>query len=338
MQRVLLTGASGFIGYHLVRRLLEENCVLRCLVRSSSATEQLRPFGVEFCHGDISEPDTLGRAVAGCDTIFHLAGRVRAKNLPQFLETNRDGTRNLARAAAAQPNPPTFVHVSTLAVMGPSKNGVPKRETDHPQPISHYGISKLEGERILQSFAAEMPCSVIRPGVVFGEWDRMNFELFKAVRNFGFMPNPGWTSRYYSWIHAADLAELAVLTARRGNRLFCGSGDVEPSDRGIYFASVGNGFNLDEIGREIGRSLGRKRTMTIKTPPVGVWVVASYFELLKRTTGKPQPYDWAKAHESFHNWCGSPEKAEAELSFTPLTTITERFDQTTRWYRENGWL
>lgn len=343
MQRVLLTGASGFIGFHLVRRLREENCEIRCLVRKTSRTELLKPFDLEYAYGDLGEADALRKAVDGCDTVFHLAGRVRAQNLAGFLEVNRDGTANLARAAVettGTAGTPVFVHVSSLAVMGPATLDRPKRETDIPRPISDYGRSKLEGEKALSPFADRMPCSIIRPGIVFGEADKMNLEIFKTVKKLGICPIPGWRDRVYSWIHAADLAELLVRVAKSGERLPADhQGESGPPvGRGIYFATHDEGIPLSEIGREIGRSLGRKRTAALRCPPVAVLAVSTFYETLKRVTNKDQPYDWAKASESMNHWRCSPAKAVEDLAFSPLVPLSERIAQTASWYRDHGWL
>lgn len=336
MKRVLLTGASGFIGYHLVRKLSRKNCEIRVLVRQNSATDFLRPFNVRFYRGDLANRESLDAALDGCDTVFHLAGRVRAKDWTEFFETNAQGTTNLARAASQQNVPPTFIYVSSLAVMGPSRKNAPKRENDIPAPITDYGRSKLEGEKSLSDFADVMPCSIVRPGIVYGEADRMNLELFKTVKKMGVCPIPGWQDRIYSWIHADDLAELMISVARTGERLPA-NGD-SPSSQGIYFAADGDGIELSRFGYEIGRALGRKKTIALRCPPVAVFAVSTFYETLKRTTGKDQPYDWSKAKESMYHWRCSSEKAISQLDFRPLASFPERVAQTTDWYRKEGWI
>lgn len=338
-QRVLLTGATGFIGHHLVARLHQEKRQVRCLVRSSSATSRLNELGVELVQGDLSDPASLERAVEGCETVFHLGGRVRARNLAEFMETNADGTRNLARAAVKATSPPLLIDVSSLAVAGPAKRGA-KRESDVPKPISDYGRSKWAGEQALAELADALPCSVVRPGIVFGEGDMMNLELFLTVKKLGICPIPGWRDKIYSWIHAEDLVDLVLRVAEKGERLRVDSfrEGGEHYGHGVYFASTDKGRPLSEIGREIGRSLGLKKTVPMPCPPLAVWVVSTYYEALKRVKGEPQPYDWAKAKESLNHWYCTPEKSERKLGFSPLKPFSERMDQTAAWYRENGLL
>lgn len=339
MQRVLLTGASGFIGYHLIRRLHREGCEVRCLLRPTSKPYFPDLSERDICYGDLNDIGSLETAVQGCDTVFHLAGRVRADSFKAFLEANRHGTSNLALAASRLSNPPVFVFASSLAAMGPSTTR-PKVETDYPVPVSEYGRSKLAAERAILKFSHCMPCSIARPSIVFGEADKMNLELFKTIKRIKICPIPGWLDKEYSWIHAEDLCELLVRIARSGERLTPESlaDDSQSCGKGIYLASDGGGRKMSDIGREIGRSLGLKKTIALRCPPLAVLAVSGFYETRKRITGKDQPYDLAKAFESLKNWTGSPQKAELQLGFKPLAPFSKRMEQTSQWYAENRWL
>jgi len=332
MKRALITGGTGFIGYHLVRRLCQENVSVRCLVRQTSSRVLLQPFDVEYCVGDLGDAESLHQAASGCDVVFHLAGQVRARNSREFDAANRFGTENIAKAAAASSTPPVFVYVSSLAAAGNSTPDQPRRETDPPMPISQYGKSKLAGEIALMSFASQMPCTIVRPSIVFGEADRMNLELFKTIKKLGFCPIPGYSDKFYSWIHAGDLSDLLVAAAKRGERL----GQDQPTGCGIYFASCDSGRKLSEVGRFIGRSLGSEHVRAVQCTPVVLWTVSTLYEITKRLTGKAS-FDWAKAWESLHHWTCSPKKACTQLNFSPQP-LEERISQTAQWFKEQGWL
>ena len=333
MKKVLITGGSGFIGYHLVRRLCKENVAVRCLVRQTSSRSLLQSFDVEYCIGELNDPDSLRRAVDGCDTVFHSAGLVRAWDYREYERVNRYGTENLARAAAGCPDPPVFVHVSSIAATGNSTSKLPKRESDPTLPITDYGKSKLAGETALMSFAEKMPCTIVRPGVVFGEADKMNLEVYKLIKNWGFCAIPGYGDKFYSWIHAVDLCDLLIAAAQKGERL----GQNPLPGTGIYFAASDTGRKLSDIARLIGRSLGRERVRMVPCPPVPIGVVTAYYEAKKWCTGKMQPLDWGKTWEMLHHWRCSPEKAQTQLNFSPQP-LEERINQTARWFTENGWL
>lgn len=333
MKKVLITGATGFIGYHLVRRLCQDNVAIRCLVRPTSSRFLLQSFEIEYYVGELYDTESLRRAVDGCDTVFHVAGRVRARNYQEFEQINRFGTETLAKIAAGCSTTPVFVYVSSLAAAGHSAPGCPRRETDPAEPISRYGKSKLAGEIALLSIAERIPCTIVRPGIVFGEADKMNLELFQTIKKFGIIPIPGFSGdKFYSWIHAADLSDLLVAAAQKGERL----DQNQPTGTGIYFASCDEEQRLSEIGRLIGQSVGRNRVRSHRMP-VALWALSTFYEAKKWLTGKPQPLDWEKMWESLHHWACLSEKAKTQLNFAPKP-LEDRINQTTQWFIEHGWL
>jgi nucleoside-diphosphate-sugar epimerase len=291
-------------------------------------------LNVELSYGELSDFGSLTEAVKDCDTVFHLAGKIRARKKQEFEKTNCLGTENLVNAAAQNSVPPVFIYVSSLAATGPSDQKQPKRETDIPCPISAYGKSKLGGEQAVTAISDRMPCSIIRPGIVFGEADRMNLEFFKAINNLGLCPIPGFHDKIYSWIHADDLCELLITVAKSGERVVPES----PTGTGIYFAADNDGIHLSEAGRTIGLALGKQRIHTVRCLPVTLFSVSTFYELLKWFTENNSPYDWAKAWESLHHWRCSPEKSHQQLGFFPLASFAERIGQTARWYKEHHWL
>lgn len=334
MKRVLVTGGSGFIGFHLIRRLQKENCEIRCFVRPDSVTDQLKMFDVELCYGSLADSAGLIRAANNCDTIFHLAGKIRARKNREFETTNCFGTENLVKAAIQNSTPPIFIYISSLAAAGPSSWEQPKYETDIPCPISAYGKSKLGAEKVVTAVSDRLPCSIVRPGIVFGEADRMSWELFKTIDRLSICPIPGFCDKIYSWIHAADLSELLITVAKSGERITLEA----PIGTGIYFAANNDGIRLSEVGKEIGQALGKQRVRIIRCLPLVLFSVSTFYEILKQFSETSSPYDWAKAWESLHHWRCSPEKSQQQLNFSPLASFAERINQTTHWYKEHCWL
>jgi nucleoside-diphosphate-sugar epimerase len=337
--RSLITGASGFVGYHLVRRLVDTGCEIRCLVRRGSDISFIQLPEVEFVYGDLSDESSLERAVEGCDVVYHLAGRIRAINKKDFLSVNYEGTKNLLNAILKLTTPPILVYVSSIAAAGPSANDHPKVESDVSLPITDYGESKLAAERQIAEFSNQLPCSIVRPSIVFGGADRMNLALYWAINKLGICPVAGWCERKYSWIHAEDISNLLIAVAQGGERVDTNVVDqFAPSGIGMYYAASDTGTKLSEIGKMIAKSLGKRRVFTLHCPPLTILTLSTYYEIKKLLTGQNVPYDWSKATESKNNWCCSPQKATTQLNFKITKTIEERIHETTNWYKENNWL
>ena len=219
MTKVLVTGASGFIGFHLVRALRARGDDVTCLVRKTLTVTSLEAAGVRLVHGDITDRDSLGGPVAGQEAVYQLAGCLRAIKPQELFRVNEEGVRNLAETCAEQPTPPVLLVVSSLAAVGPAVDEQPRREGDPPAPVSNYGRSKLAGERAAQQLAAEAPVTVVRPPVVFGEADPAMRSVFGMIARFGIHLAPGLTPHRFSVIHADNLAELMILAAERGRRM-----------------------------------------------------------------------------------------------------------------------
>lgn len=339
MRKVLVTGGSGFIGYHLIKRLVEEQCQVSCLVRPTANVDLLKELGGTLCYGSLNDPPSLEASMEEPDVIFHVAGRVRARHANEFLDANLGGTERLVRACLKQcAQPPVFVFVSSLAAVGPSRSMMLKRETDIPAPISSYGKSKLAAEKFLVSISEKLPCSIVRPGIVFGARDQMNLELFQTIEKMGFCPIPGWRDKKHSWIHVDDLVEILIRVANHGERLQRDSLSGTNCGHGIYFAVTNEMVALSEIGRLIGNALGRAQTRAVKCPPLAVLTVSTYYEILKRMTGRDQPYDWDKANESRYNWLCSSEKVSACLGISSDASLAQQIEQTANWYKNHGFL
>ena len=263
-----VTGATGFIGFHLTKRLVDAGYCVRCLARSTSKIERLAKLGVEFVKGDVGDLAAIQRGATDVDGVFHLAGLTRESQKHDFDVVNRIGVRNVASVCAEMGRgssrsnsnnnsgrAPTLVSVSSLASAGPAPKSefksaessqIPeiksanatfreyprrlKRETDVPNPISPYGRSKLGGERELLRFANDVPTTIVRPPYVFGPGDFSSLELFKIAKSKGIFLIPGYLDRFYSFIDVRDLAEILVAAMERGERATPTSLDPSPAD------------------------------------------------------------------------------------------------------------
>jgi nucleoside-diphosphate-sugar epimerase len=340
MARALVTGASGFIGLHLAGALCARGDEVTALVRRTSDTARLESLGVRLAYGDVTRPESLASAVTGQSVVYHLAGLTRSLQTKPLYEVNEQGVRNVAQACAEQREPPVLVVVSSLAAAGPSPGDRLRTEGDPPSPVSHYGRSKRAGEEAAEAFADRVPITIVRPPIVFGEGDKATFQMFKAVARSGIHLVPGFAPRRFSLIHAADLTELLIRAAEQGTRLSPASrGEQGPGTPGYYFAACDEHPTYYELGRMIGRSLGRRRTLAIPFAPAVVWAVGAVGDLIGAARGNPVVMNLDKAREATAgSWACSPEKAQAELGFSVPAPLDDRLRQTAEWYREQGWL
>mgnify|MGYP001097841503 CR=1 FL=1 len=337
MGKALVTGATGFIGPHLVRILQRQGDEVICLRRQRSDVSRLEPLGVKFAIGDVTDKESLAAAVAGVDVVYHLAGRTAGFNMRQYLDVNEGGTRNLLEACAAQSNPPVVIHVSSLAAGGVSPRTRLRVESDPPEPVSMYGRSKLASEAAARMFAGQVPISIVRPPVVLGEGDRASLPLFRSIWRTRLHAVPGLSRPRYSIIHATDLAEMLAATAARGQRLNPAADDATFYD-GVYYVAADEHVTWGELGRMIGEALGRK-PLVLPMPLAIVRGAALGAEGVARLRRKPMVFCWDKVREAAAgSWTCSPEKAQRELGWKVGADLLSRLAQTAAWYREQKWL
>jgi nucleoside-diphosphate-sugar epimerase len=339
MSKILVTGSSGFIGSRLTEALLAQGHEVTCLLRKSSRTERLDRLAIRRALGDVTDRESLATALVGQDVVYHLAGCLRALRVRQLYRVNEEGTRNVAWACARPTSPPVLVVVSSLAAVGPARGGRPRVETDPPRPVSNYGRSKLAGEQAVREFADRVPTTVVRPPIVFGEADPATREIFSPIAHLGLHLVPTWHDPRMSVIHADDLVNLFLLAAERGRRLVPETCDPEAAAQGCYFAAAERDVTFGELGRLIGHALGRRRTRILRTGLAVPWLVATLVTLVSQVRRRPWFFDLDKAREALAgSWCCSAEAAARDLGFKVAAPLTERLQQTARWYREHGWL
>jgi len=340
MNNVLLTGGSGFIGSHLSRVLAERGFNVRCLVRSTSDKEELKKEGASLIVGDVSDRESLTRAIEGVDIVLHAAGSMKSLTYQEMMRVNGEGTSNLAAVCANRTSPPVFVLVSSIAAAGVAIQRRPLREEDDCKPVSKYGLSKRAGEIAAATFADRLPVTVVRPPIVFGGGDQHGLYLFRPIWRYGIHAVPGMRHRRdVSLIHAADLAEGIVLAAEKGSRVIKEDAEREHFQQGCYFVSDPQHVRYSQLGTLIGRAMGRRRIIKLPSPDSVIIVLGVANSCLARLSKRPTVFSLDKAREgTAGNWVCSPERIQQELGFVPKASLEDRLQETVDWYRNNNWL
>ena len=324
---ILVTGATGFIGSHLVERLVAQGRSLRCLVRRSSTAGNL-PRAIELAHGDLESGAGLTEALRGIDTVIHLAGVTKARTAADYDRGNAVATANLLRAAAHLDEIGRFVYVSSLAAAGPSPADRPLTETDEPRPVSHYGRSKLAGEQAVRQSPLAERTVIVRPPVVYGPRDRDVLQMLRTVSR-GWMARIGAAPRRFSHIYVGDLVDGIIAAA-----------DCTSSSTGgqVFYLANAAPVSWDEFGNLAARLMGRK-LRTVAIPEQAAYVLGLCAEWGSRFSGKPGILSRDKVREACcAGWVCDPGRARRELGFCASTGLQEGLRRTLDWYKEAGWL
>jgi nucleoside-diphosphate-sugar epimerase len=341
MSKVLVTGATGFIGTKLAERLVARGDDVTCLVRGSSNRTQLDALGVRYAIGDVRDPAAVQNAIGDAEVVYHLAGLAAAFHARDLQQVNAGGFRNVAAACAASQRPPVLVSVSSLAAAGPSPAGRARTESDPPQPVSHYGRSKRAAELIAEEYADRVPITIVRPPIVFGEGDVQMRDVFRSIFRYGIHVAIGVAGSHYSLIHVDDLVSSLIACAASGRRLAPAgtAGDSHPP-QGYYFVAGDEQPTFAELGTLIGKSLGRQSVHVLKSSSsTALWSAAAVAETVSRLRGRPYIFNFDKAREaSAGNWVCSSGTIRRELGVAPQGDIIDRLRQTADWYRQKNWL
>ena len=336
--RTLVTGATGFIGRHLVERLAAGGDEVRCLVPTAELFGAFGDLDVEYAQADITRAGALAEAVEGVDVVYHLAGATLRFSRAEFHRVNELGTRLVAETCAELENPPVLVFISSLAAAGPSPIDDPRDETGPSRPVSDYGRSKRAAEVALEALADRLPTTVLRPPGVFGPRELYMLEHFRSVKK-GWNVVPGRAPMRLSLIHVAELVEALILAAGRGRRLDGSSLEGPGPHRGVYFVAHDERPTFEDLGVLIAEALGRPGVRTVRVPLPICWALAGFGELAGRARGKPLLLNFDKIREaSAGSWTCRTDRAAEELGFSPRFGMAERLRQTADWYREARWL
>ncbi|MHB1685803.1 MAG: NAD-dependent epimerase/dehydratase family protein [Ignavibacteriaceae bacterium] len=323
----LVTGASGFVGSHLVDYLLDKGFQVRCIIRKSSSLKWLEGKPVELFDCGLNNMEGLRKAFDGVEYVFHVAGVVKSKKPEGYFEGNVDTTKNLLDVALEfKDKIKKFLIVSSQTASGPSLNGNPVDENSICQPITTYGRSKLAEEELAKKYITELPVTICRAPAVYGERDTEILIFFKMF-NSGLMTTIGFDKKLISLIHVADLVEGFYLAAIS-----------EKSAGQIYFISSEKFYSWEEIG-EVTSKVLNKKPFKVKVPHSIVFLIATIAQSFAMFSSKPATLNIEKAKDITQtNWICSAEKAVKDLGYRQKISIEEGIKRTCDWYKQMGWM
>jgi nucleoside-diphosphate-sugar epimerase len=329
MEKVLITGSSGFIGGYLVEEAIAQGFEVYASVRANSNKHYLKNPNIKFLELDFENEEHLNEILNECkfDHVIHNAGTLKEKNQAAYDKINADYSIRLAKSAlSANPSLKTFVFMSSLASTGPADfqpNGIILNDLT-PHPVTKYGISKLKAETSLKSME-NLPYVFFRPTAVYGPREKDLFTVFKMISK-GFEVGIGHQPQYLTFIFVKDLAKLVVNSLTIGGK------------RKAYFMSDGNVYSKTDLGEAIKKVLDKK-TIKFNLPLWLVNIIAIILESIGNISGKYPIINRDKINElKALNWQCDSHTAFKELGYLPQTDLWKGAAITAEWYKENKWI
>jgi UDP-glucose 4-epimerase len=325
--KVLITGASGFVGYHLVEEALHNNLDVYVAVRKSSNIDHLKGLDIKYVNLNYGDVISLKKEIGEkqYDYIIHAAAVTRARSQKEYNTVNAEYTYNLASAAkTANVNLKGFVYISSLAAIGPLKNlnGM-ITEITAPRPITAYGKSKLLAEEKLKSING-LPFTILRPTAVYGPRDTGIYVFFKQLKK-GIEPYIGRAAQKLSFIYVKDLSHIALKA-------------MYMCDQQTYNISDGNFYDKYELGM-IAKNVLNLRAAKFHLPVNFVKIMAAVNEKVSSLGNKAAILNTDKLKElTAANWACDIEHAKQDLGFYPAYDLKKGLTETLTWYKQHKWL
>jgi nucleoside-diphosphate-sugar epimerase len=325
MSSVLVTGATGFTGSHLTRRLLSERFKVSILARPNSNYSILELLGARVIHGDVTDMESVEKAVSGVDTVYHTAALFRAARFPDsaYWATNYDGTMNIMRASQ-KAGVKRIVYCSTVGVLGHIETP-PADETAPYNPGDIYQKTKCAAEQeVLKLYESEgLPVTVVRPAGIYGPGDTRWLKLFKSIGQGKFaMIGSGKTLIHMVYI--SDLIDLFRLAADNPNSL-----------GRVYIGAGARYISLNELVETIADTEGAALSR-MHIPVAPVRLLSGMCEDLCRCIGVEPPLYRRRVDFFIKDRAFSIARAKAELGYAPKVDMEEGVHRTVAWYLEEG--
>ncbi|OGC47188.1 hypothetical protein A2886_00895 [candidate division WWE3 bacterium RIFCSPHIGHO2_01_FULL_42_13] len=336
MEKILVTGGTGFIGSHLTERLLEQERQVKVLALKEPLEpiekeneRLLEELGAEIIYGDLRDAESLKEAIKGCDTVFHLAGisRPMAVTDEKYYDVNVKGTENILEAAKAV-GVKKFVHVSTVSVLGVSPDGHPLSEDEYQYDGLKYGQTKREGERIAlhYHYKHKIPVIVVRPCLVYGPRCLVRLIMFKFVK-LGIFPIFDSGEAKMEFAYVDNVVQALLLAEKDGNAV----GET-------FNITDGQPYKIKDVLNTMADELRVARPRLKLHPKVGYYI-GVVTEFLSKIVGIFPPFsrtasEWMSKDVNVYE-C---EKAKRLLHYKPTVSLKDGIQKSIDWYKSKGLL
>lgn len=329
--KILVTGASGFIGSFIVEEAIRQGFDTWAAVRGSSSRKYLQDERINFIELNLSSEEQLCEQLRPhrFDYVVHAAGVTKCVDKRDFYRINTEGTQNLVTALRRLEMPlKRFVYISSLSVFGAIREQQPYKEiceTDTPQPNTEYGRSKLVAEQWLDT-QKDFPYVVLRPTGVYGPREKDYYIMAKSIKQHSDF-SVGYKRQDITFVYVTDVVQAVFLAMEKGK-----TGRK-------YFLSDGEVYQSTTFSDYIHEELGRPWWIRIKAP---VWLLRAVTfcgEYAGRLAGKVSALNNDKYNIlRQRNWRCDIQPAVSELGYRPQVLLKEGVQRTIAWYKEHGWL
>lgn len=323
----MITGVNGFVGSHLAETLCDYGFEVHGIIRSTSNTKWIDNLNINLHSCGLNDVSALSAVVEGAAYVFHLAGTTHAKKYSGYHYGNVTLTENILKACSHLDTPPQkIVLTSSIAAAGPTVKGQPLDETAPFNPVSLYGKSKAEMEELASRYMNDLPITIVRPPIVYGERDTEVFQFLKSIKS-GIFPKVGGREQYINVVYVKDLAEGYVQAA-----------ESREAEGEIYFLTSNEALTWSQLAEQAANWLNKK-PLTIPIPHSVLFAAGHLSGFMNRFKKRPSVFDVQKAKEGVQEaWLFSSDKARAHFNYQPKVNIEEGLDRSLQWYREQGWL